>query len=213
MEQGWGGMKTHPPSLLSPSREFKWMGRDAQVPFIPSPTDPQCEQCGTMYGHNATIVNSHCRLPLCRDRQQRAMATLPVDSDFVVAAAYPALFGLLGTSIEKIETNEMRNDFTKLYRAKPFTFDGDGDGSCSDGGGRCEPGVISQLSGHAWPNLPWWGAARAALTHPPTLPTSIPITLPIFMTISYICHQLHSNLYRRELCPTFGTRVFQFQGT
>ena len=69
MEQGWGGMKTHPPSLLSPSREFKWMGRDAQVPFIPSPTDPQCEQCGTMYGHNATIVNSHCRLPLCRDRQ------------------------------------------------------------------------------------------------------------------------------------------------
>ena len=34
------------------------------------------------------------------DSGQRAMATLPVDSDFVVAAAYPALFGLLGTSIQ-----------------------------------------------------------------------------------------------------------------
>ena len=61
------------------------------------------------------------------------MATLPVDSDFVVAAAYPALFGLLGTSIEKIETNEMRNDFTKPF----LTFDADGEGSFSDGGGRC----------------------------------------------------------------------------
>ena len=54
------------------------------------------------------------------DSGQRAMATLPVDSDFVEAAAYPALFGLLGTSIEKIETNEMRNDFTRPYNAKPL---------------------------------------------------------------------------------------------
>ena len=48
------------------------------------------------------------------------MATLPVDSDFVGSAAYPALFGLLGTSIGKIETNEMRNDFTKPYGAEPL---------------------------------------------------------------------------------------------
>ena len=89
----------------------------------------------------ATMQPLSTHIVVCRfagtDSGQRAMATLPVDSDFVVAAAYPALFGLLGTSIEKIETNEMRNDFTKPYGAKPFTFDGDGDGSCSDGGGRC----------------------------------------------------------------------------
>ena len=85
------------------------MGRDAQVPFIASPTDPQCEQCRTMYGHNATIVNSHCRLPLCRDRQANGQWQPYRSTQISSSAAYPALFGLLRTWIEKIETNEMRN--------------------------------------------------------------------------------------------------------
>ena len=85
------------------------MGRDAQVPFIASPTDPQCEQCRTMYGHNATIVNSHCRLPLCRDRQANGQWQPYQSTQISSSGAYPALFGLLRTWIEKIETNEMRN--------------------------------------------------------------------------------------------------------
>ena len=182
MEQGWGGMKTHPPSLLSPSREFKWMGRDAQVPFIPSPTDPQCEQCGTMYGHNATIVNSHCRLPLCRTPpSQRAMATLPVDSDFVVSSL-PSTFGAAsdldwegGGKLRPIKWEIVRRIWF-LESHSPLLV------VAMVPRRRCSPGVISQLSGQAWPNLPLWLAARAALTHPTTLPTFITIALPIFIS-------------------------------
>ena len=57
------------------------------------------------------------------------------------------------------------------------------------------PGVISQLSGQAWPRLHWWGSARSALTHPPhskpitSQPVFIHNTFPTISPITPdICH-------------------------
>ena len=70
------------------------------------------------------------------------------------------------------------------------------------------PGVISQLSGQAWPRLHWWGSARSALTHPPH---SKPITSqPVFIhnafpTISPItpdiCHPLSNKSKKQAFGP------------
>ena len=78
-------------------------------------SSPQCGQCGTMYGHNATIVNSHCRLPLCRDRRAtgndcQATPPPPDESDFQLTKHFWGCFrpGL------KIETNESRKQLQCL---------------------------------------------------------------------------------------------------
>ena len=125
------------------------------------------------------------------------MATLPVDSDFVGSAAYPALFGLLGTSIGKIETNEMRNDFTKPYGAEPLMV----------------MVMVAAVMG-------WWemlarsniSIVRACLAEPSLMggrtrcTNSSPyITYIHTHYLTHIhdhflhCYQLHSNLFRRKL--------------
>ena len=73
---------------------------------------------------------------------------------------------------------------------------------------RCSPGVISQLSGQAWPNLPWWLAARAALTHPTTLPTFITIPLPIFISW-YILFSI--SIIRKSLSSIWSIACVDYQ--
>ena len=73
---------------------------------------------------------------------------------------------------------------------------------------RCSPGVISQLSGQAWPNLPWWLAARAALTHPTTLPTFITIALPIFISW-YILFSI--SIIRKSLSSIWSIACVDYQ--
>ena len=209
MKYSWVDMKTHPislppspPPFISPlhASSSEW-GVMRRFPLSSSPTDPQCEQCGTMYGHNATIVESHCRLPLCRDRHEANGQWQPYRSTQISSsAAYPALFKLLRTWIEKIETDEMRNEgggviwpnrsnFT-VKSLSPLTVMW---WWCLVEDARARSN-ISIVRGQAWPSLSLMGGCtRCTNSSPYITPTFIPMTtLLTFIPMTPPTIPLHS---------------------
>ena len=199
-------MKTHLPSPPR-SREFKWMGRDAQDPFIASPPPhnvDNVERC------TATMQPLSTHIVVCRfagHRQANGQWQPYRSTQISSSPAYQALLGLLQTWIERggkltpIKW-EIGRRIWFLESHSPLLV------VAMVPRRRCSPGVISQLSGQAWPNLPWWLAARAALTHPTTLPTFITIALPIFISW-YILFS--SSIIRKSLSSIWSIACVDYQ--
>ena len=155
---------------------------------------PQCNHC--------QLTLSFAALP---DRQANGQWQPYRSTQISSSPAYQALLGLLQTWIERKLRPikwEIGRRIWFLESHSPLLV------VAMVPRRRCSPGVISQLSGQAWPNLPWWPAARAALTHPTTLPTFITIALPIFISW-YILFSI--SIIRKSLSSIWSIACVDYQ--
>ena len=117
---------SHLPPVHASSSEWGVMRRFPLSSLLRIHNVDNVERC------TATMQPLSTHIVVCRfagPPSQRAMATLPVDSDFVVSSL-PSTFGAASDlDWEKIETNQMRNREEDLIFGKPFTFAGGGDGA------------------------------------------------------------------------------------